>query len=318
MRILKQIFLLFKETLIGYTQSDGSLLAASLSYYTIFSLSPLLVLVVSIAGRFFSEDVVIQQLTYQVSVAVGPKAADAVSIVLEASRTTKSNVATSISLVLMVVFASMMFNKMKKAINLLWGTNTRPQQPIFSFIRTHVFSFLMVIVVILLLLSFMVVSTGLVSINHWLAFISPDSQPLLSGSNFGLTFIGFTLLFAIIFKILPDAIIQWQDVLMGAAFTSLLFTLGEYIIGFYLGRVSFRGAYGATSSVIILLAWLYYSMQIILFGAKFTQVAANRFGQKVQPIEPPKSIARVLQPHRKVVSPARLGPSPSEPRPHEE
>jgi membrane protein len=299
MRILRQIFLVFKETVIGYTQVGGSMLAAALSYYTIFSLSPLLVLAVSIAGRFFSEEAFIQQMTDQVGVAVGAKAAEALGIILEASRTNSSGVATSISLALMVVFASMMFNKMKKAINLLWGIATPPGQTVWVFFRTHMLSFTMVLVVIMLLLSFMVVSTTLVSVNHWLTMISPNAEPMLSRSNFGLTFFGFTVLFAIIFKILPDAKIHWQDVLMGAAFTSLLFTLGEYMIGFYLGRVSVRGAYGATSSVIIVLVWLYYSMQIILFGAKFTQVAANRFGQKVEPIQQAAAVVRVLQSRRK-------------------
>jgi membrane protein len=300
MRIAREIFALIKETVVGYVQAGGSMLAGALAYQTIFSLSPMLILAISISGMIFTEQAVIERLVSEVGQSVGPTAADAMARFLHASRASQNTgVATSISVVLMVVFASMLFTRLKKAINQMWGIATQPGQTYFLFLRTHLLSFVMVIVVVLLLLLFMVASTTLVSINHWLGANPTASQNSFDSSNFGLTFVGFTLLFAIIFKILPDATIAWSDVLLGAAFTSMLFTLGEYLIGYYLGRISLGSAYGATSSVILILAWVYYSMQIILFGAKFTQVVSNRYGQKVRPIEKSARVVRMLKPRRK-------------------
>ncbi len=283
---------LMKETFLSWQRDNGSMLAGALAYSMIFSFSPLLILATSVTGMVFSESAVIERLVMEVHHTVGPRAADALRVMLEAGRvSTHPGMYTSISLGLMVVFASMVFSRMKKAINVMWEITAQPGQGLLLFIRTHFLSFLMVMVATLMLLSFMVASTLVVSINQWLRLNTEDVEPLLNQADIGLTFVGFTLLFTIIFKTLPDAQTCWEDVLIGGAFTAFLFTFGELLIGIYLGRVSLRGVYGATSSLIIILAWLNYSMQILTFGAKFTLVYANRYGKKIIPT---KRAARVV------------------------
>jgi membrane protein len=283
-KFFRVLFSLLKETSIGWATNNGSMMAAALAYSMIFSMSPLLVLATSIAGMVFSEAAVTQRLELEVTHMVGPRAAQAVHIVLEAGRIPgHTGIYATVSGLLMLLFASLVFARMKKAINVMWGITAQPGQGTLLFVRTHFLSFVMVLVAVLLLVSFMVASTLVVSINQWLSINTTDIEPLLTQADIGLTFVGFTTLFTIIFKTLPDAQISWEDTIIGAAFTSLLLTIAEYLIGFYLSRVSLRGVYGAMSSVIIVLAWVYYSMQIILFGAKFTQVYANRYGKKVIP-----------------------------------
>ncbi|MFM8319519.1 MAG: YihY/virulence factor BrkB family protein [Chloroflexota bacterium] len=291
-RAARAIYRLFKDTTLGYVQCNGSMLAAALSYQMIFSLSPLLILVTSAAGMVFSEVSVIDRLVLEISHTVSPRAAQAVQSLLEAGQVSSSpGVYTTISLGLMLFFASMVFARMKKAINLMWEITSQPGQGMLLFVRTHTLSFLMVMVVVSLFLTFLVVSTTLVSINQWLSINTGVGEPFLARADIGLTYVGFTLLFAIIFKTLPDAQVAWDDTLIGAAFTSTLFTAGEFLIGIYLGRISLRGIYGAMGSLIIVLAWVFYSMQIVLYGAKFTQVYANRYGKKVVPS---KKAARVV------------------------
>jgi membrane protein len=275
---------LLKETFLSWQRDNGSMLAAALAYSMIFSLSPLLVLATSVAGIIFNESEVIERLVMEVHHTVGPRAGEALRVMLEAGRvSTHPGMYTSISVVLMLIFASLVFSRMKRAINVMWEITGQPGQGLLLFIRTHFLSFVMVMVTITMLLIFMVASTLVVSINQWLRLNAGDVEPLLTQADIGLTFVGFTTLFVIIFKTMPDAQTSWDDVLIGAAFTSVLFTIGEFLIGFYLSRVSLRGIYGATSSIIIVLAWVYYSMQIITFGAKFTLVYANRYGKKIIP-----------------------------------
>lgn len=275
---------LMKETYLGWVANNGSMMAAALAYSMIFSLSPMLVLATSVTGLVFSEAAVVQRLEQEVGHMVGPRAAQAVHILLESGRVPGyTGIYAVVSGGLMLLFASLVFARMKKAINVMWGITAQPGQGTLLFIRTHFWSFVMVLVAILLLISFMVASTLAVSLNQWLSINTSGIEPLLAQADVGLTFVGFTTLFTIIFKILPDAQISWDDAVIGSAFTSMLFTGAEFLIGLYISRVSLRGVYGALSSVIIVLAWVYYSMQIILFGAKFTQIYANRFGKRVIP-----------------------------------
>ena len=177
----------------------------------------------------------------------------------------------------------MVFVQLKNAINMLWGIAPHPKHGLIVTLRTHFLSFLMIFVVIVLLLALMVASTLLVSLNQFLQFLPPRLVEVLPEADFGMTFIGFMILFAIIFKALPDAKTAWQDVLIGAVATSLLFTLGGFLFGVYLGNVALFSVYGATGSVILILVWVNLSMNIILFGAKLTQVLANRYGSQVIP-----------------------------------
>lgn len=292
-KLLREVFEILQETYLGWLRSNATLLAAALSYYTIFSLTPLLVAAVSVSGLIFSESAVIQRLVQEIALMIGPSAAQAVEALLKNNHLVQRNgPAAIISSIVMLIGASMMFVQLKRAINILWGIAPHPQRSLFVTIRTHFLSFLMVFVVILMILGLMIVSTLLVSLNQMLAPAQSAFLSNLPRADFGLTVAGFTLLFAVIFKLLPDACTAWRDVLLGSATTSLLFTIGGFLLGLYLGNVNLYSVYGAVSSVFLLLVWVYYSMQIILFGAKLTQVLANRYGS---PIIPSKAAARILQ-----------------------
>lgn len=292
MKYVKEALSLFRETYMGWAQANSVLLAAALSFYTLLSLAPLLFIAVSVAGMVFSERAVTDMLLKEVSTVVSPQTANALRMILESRGFPRgSGLATSVGVIAMLLGASIVFVQLKNAINLLWGIAPHPKHGLFIRLRTHFLSFLMIFVVIVLLLALMVASTLLVSLNQFLKFLPPRLVESLPQADFGLTFIGFMALFAVIFKTLPDAKTAWQDVLVGAAATSLLFTLGGFLFGVYLGNVALFSAYGATGSVILILVWVNFSMNIILFGAKLTQVLANRYGSQVVPS---KRAARIL------------------------
>jgi membrane protein len=283
-RPVREIGSILRETLRGWSQAHGSILAAALSYYTIFSLAPLLLVAVSVAGLVFSEAAVTQQLVNEVNTVVSPEAAGALQSLLEYNLQARSSgVAAGIGVVGMLIGASLMFAQLKRAINILWGLAALPEKGLFVLMRTHFLSFVMVFVVILMLLGMMFANALLVSLNQRFAGLNMLLGGWWPDADFGLTFVGFALLIAVIFKTLPDACTAWRDVILGAAVTSLLFTVGGFLLGFYLGHVNLYNVYGAAGSIFLIMVWIYYSMQIILFGAKLTQVIANRYGSQIVP-----------------------------------
>jgi len=284
MKIARPIFILLRDTIQGFTEAKGTLLAAALAYYTIFSLAPLLYVAVSVAGVVFGEAAATGLLIEQISNLVGPEVAQTISRFLENIRSDPSiDLTTIVSIVIILVGASIMFVQLKRALNFIWGIEPQPGKGLILIVKTHLLSFTLVVGAGLLLLASMVFNTVLSLLSQAISFLPNGFSEILPQYNFGVNWAVFTLIFAIIYKLLPDARIAWRDVLMGAAFTSLLFTLGEFLIGFYLRRVNLGSAFGSASSIILVLVWIYYSMQIILFGAKFTQVFSNQFGQGVLP-----------------------------------
>lgn len=282
--ILRTILAMLNETYRGYYRAHGPLLAAALAYYTIFSLTPLLGIAIGVAGLIFNEAVVTDKLLDEISLFVNPSVAQAIEAWIANSYTLQQKaLATVFSAIVMLVAASFMFSSLKRSIDFIWGIAPPPDQGLLHTLRTQFLSFVMVLISGLLLLVFMVMSTLLVSLNHWLSFLPIETQELLPQADFGLMFIGFALLFAIIFKILPDAEVHWRDIWLGAAVTAVAFTIGSFLIGYYLGNFAFRGSFGIASSLFVILIWIFYSMQIILLGAKFTQAYANHFGRHVLP-----------------------------------
>jgi membrane protein len=278
------ILAMLNETYRGYYRANGPLLAAALAYYTIFSLTPLLGIAIGVAGLIFTEAAVTDKLVREISLFVSPDVAQ----VIEAWITNSNNLqqkalTTAFSAVVTLAAASIMFSSLKRSIDFMWGIAPPPSQGWLHTLRTHFLSFGMVLITGLLLLVFMVMSTLIISVNQWLSFLPIQTQELLPRADFGLMFVGFALLFAIIFKILPDAEVRWRDIWLGAAVTAVAFTVGSFLIGYYLGNFAFRGSFGIASSLFIILIWIFYSMQIILLGAKFTQAYANRFGGRILP-----------------------------------
>ena len=282
----KQVWRLLKQAFQEWNQDKASQLAAALAYYTLFSLAPLLILALAIASLFFDNGAVREQLMGQVESLMGGASADFVRTVLDnANRPGESSgwAASAISAVLLLVGATGVLTQLQLSLNTIWNLEARPGIGLIDQIRKRLLSLGMVIVIGFLLLVSLIASSVISGFSGYLNMLMPGLDALVQLLNFLLAFGLSTLLFAVMFKYLPDAIIAWRDVWFGAAATAILFSVGKYLIGLYLGNSSFGSSYGAAGSVIILLVWVFYSAQILFYGAELTQVYSRRFGSQIKP-----------------------------------
>jgi membrane protein len=281
-------FNLGKETIRQYLDDKAPQLGAALAYYTVFSLAPLILVLLAILGLVFRNDPAgaWQKITEQLSFFLDRSAIDVIQgIAQKASQPGKSILATIIGIALALFGASGVFGQLQDALNTIWGVEAKPGGGIWGFLRTRFLSFGMVGGVCFLLLVSMTVESLLKGVSHYLQTHIPGGFALAMAVYLLFDLAVVILLFGLIFKILPDAKIRWRDVWIGAAITALLFGLGKWALGLYLGSGSAASAYGAASSLITLLLWVYYSSQILLLGAEFTQVYADYFGSRVVPDE---------------------------------
>jgi len=282
MKLLQAIGSLFRETAAHWGRDRASILAAGLAYYAIFSLAPLLVIAIAVAGLVFGEAAAQDQIVDMISGSVGPEVAGTIQLIIKNAGQNNSGVwATALSVGLLLLGASGVFNQLKRALNTIWGIRPEPKNGVIALLKTRALSFSMVLLVGFLLLVSLASRTVMAALDAYLSEWSPQLAQI-SRLEFLVSLGMVTLLFAIIFKSLPDASITWRDVLLGAGVTALLFGFGEYLIGFYLSR-GVDSPYGAAGSLVVLLLWIYYSAQILLFGAEFTQVYANKYGSRVRP-----------------------------------
>jgi membrane protein len=261
-------------------------LAAALAYYTIFSLAPLLILVIAIASLFFDSVAVREQIMAQVQSLIGGNGAEFVSTVLDNANRPGGNsgwVASAISLGLLLVGATGVLTQLQISLNTVWNVEARPDMGLKNLVRKRLLSLGMILVIGFLLLVSLVVSSLISGFSGYLQTLAPGLDAFVQLINFVVSLGITTLLFGMIFKYMPDVIITWGDVWFGAIITALLFSLGRFLIGLYLGNSSFGSSYGAAGSVIILLLWVFFSAQILFFGAELTQVYARRFGSQIQP-----------------------------------
>ncbi len=282
---LKTIFTLLKETVDEWNKDKASRLAAALAYYTVFSLSPLLIIAIAIAGAIFGEEAARGEIVGQIQGLVGKDGAEFIQTAIEsaAKPTEGGGLASAISVVVLLFGASGVFVELQDALNTIWEVKPNPKAGAGTFIRTRFLSFSMVLGIGFLLLVSLLLTAGLSGVVAYLGNLFPIISSLLQVANFVLGFIVTTVLFGLIYKFLPDVKIAWSDVLIGAAITSLLFSIGRYGLGLYLGNSSFGSTYGAAGSLVIILAWVYYAAQILFFGAEFTQVYARRYGSQIVP-----------------------------------
>ena len=285
MRIkIKSTFKLLQEAFKEWQEDKVSLLAAALAYYTVFSITPLLVIAIAIAVAVIGQDTARVENYEQITQLVGSQGAQAIEMALaNADRPQFSSIASIISIVILLIGASGVFAQLQEALNTVWDVKTKPNGGIWEFIRKRLLSFGMVLVIGFLLLVSLVLSAILAGIGKLEIDILPGLAPAWQLFNSAISFGFVSLLFAFIYYYLPDVKIRWQDVWVGAIITALLFTMGKLLIGLYLGRGSLGSAYGAAGSLIVFLTWVFYSAQILLFGAEFTQVYARRYGRKIRP-----------------------------------
>jgi membrane protein len=274
---------LLKETLRDWWEDKALRLAAALAYYAVFSIAPLLVLTESVAGMIFGPEAVRGQLDDQLAGFVGEKSAETIqSMVRSATRKTEGAWAVFGGLTLLVA-AGGVFGQLKDALNTVWEVKPRPGRRIVGFIRDRFLSFTMVLGTGFLLLVSLIISTVLAVATRHLESVLPLTAVLWWLIHFIVSMGVVTMLFAMIFRYLPDVKIEWRDVWIGAVATALLFNLGKYLLGFYLGREALISAYGMAAAGILILLWVYYASLILLFGAEFTQVYARARGSKLAP-----------------------------------
>jgi Predicted membrane protein len=279
---------LLKITYSQWQRDQASLMAAALAYYTVFSLAPLSIIVIAIAGSVFGEQAAKGELVAQIQDVIGRDGAQLIQTAIEnASQLDPSQgpIPTLINIGVLLFGASVVFTQLQKSLNRIWELEVKPGNGIKHFLRKRLLSFSMVLVIAFLLLVSLVISTILVILGNYLRGLVPGFTYLWQVTNFFVSFGIVTLLFAMIFKILPDAKIAWRDVWMGAALTAVLFNIGKSLLGFYLGHTTFASAYGAAGSLVIILTWVFYSAQILFLGAEFTQVYVRKWGKEIIPAD---------------------------------
>jgi len=281
-------FSLLKQTFNEWLQDKAPQLGAALAYYTVFSLAPLVLVLLAIIGFVFRDDPAgaWSKMTQQMGYFLDPSAVQVVQdIAQKASQPGKSALATVIGIALALFGASAVFGQLQDALNTIWGVKAKPAQGIWGFLRSRFLSFAMVAGVCFLLLVSLAIEALLKGFSHYIQSVLPGGIVIALSVYLIFDFAVVVLLFALIFKSLPDVKIQWRDVWIGAVMTAILFGIGKWLLGFYLGSGAAASAYGAASSLITLLLWVYYSSQILLFGAEFTQVYAARAGREFEPDE---------------------------------
>jgi membrane protein len=283
---IRNAFSQLKQTFQEWLQDKAPQLGAALAYYTVFSLAPLVLVLLAIVGVIFRDDPAgtWDKITEQMGYFLDPSAVQVVqSIAQKASQSGKSTLATLIGVALAVFGASAVFGQLQDALNTIWGVKAKPGRGVWGFLRSRFLSFGMVAGICFLLLVSLAVEALLKAFSHYVQSVLPGGIVIALTIYVVFDFAVVVLLFAMIFKFLPDVEIQWRDVWIGAVITAILFGIGKWLLGFYLGSGAAGSAYGAASSLITLLLWVYYSSQILLFGAEFTQVYASRAGRRLKP-----------------------------------
>jgi membrane protein len=277
----RELWEIAKQAVSDWSDDYAPSMGAALAYYTIFSLAPLLVIVIAIAGLVFGEEAARGQIMVQLQGLMGADAARAIETLLEGAGSNKTGgaIATIVGFLTLLLGATTVFGELQNDLDRIWKAKPRDGSGIWNFLRTRLLSFGLILAIGFLLIVSLVVSAALAALGkYWSGLLGGGMEVLLHAIDFVLSFAVLTGLFAIIYKMLPRVPIAWRDVWTGAAFTSLLFGIGKLLIGLYIGKSGVASSYGAAGTVVLLLVWVYYSAQIFLLGAEFTKVYAQRRG----------------------------------------
>lgn len=276
-----------KQVLKGFSDHESTTMAASLAYYTIFSLPPLLVIVITIAGLFWGEQAVRQRVTGEIRGVVGDAGVEQIKTMMSAAaKKQRGTLATVIGVVVLLFGATGVVGQLQYALNRVWNVKPDPKAGgIWPFIHKRILSFAMILGVAFLLTVSLVLTTLLAAAGEQLQgwFSGNVSKPLLLALNFAVTLVVLAIVFAAMFRWLPDARTAWSSTLLGGTATAVLFIIGKFLLGLYLGRQD-PSAYGPAAALVLILVWVYYSSIIVLLGAEFTRAWAERRGRKVPPV----------------------------------
>jgi membrane protein len=282
-----------KSTIGQWIEDDPFELAAALSYYTLFSLAPLMIIVIAIAGFAFGREAAQNQIVETLQGMVGQESAKAIQDMIQnaSNESKKGFISTVIGIIALIFGAGGVVGQLQTSLNKIWGVTPKPGQGIGGFIRQRFVSFSMILAIGFLLLVSLAASAFLTGFTKWMGTLFGGTAILAHALDLFVSFFFVTALFAMIYKYLPDVRIEWRDVWVGAALTSFLFTIGKFLIGLYLGTSGVSSTFGAAGSLITILLWVYYSALIFFLGAEFTQVYASQYGSGVVPTENAQPIA---------------------------
>jgi membrane protein len=283
---MRGIWALMITTFSDWYEDRAPRLGAALAYYTVFALAPSLVIVIGVAGIVLGRDAAQGQILDQIRDLLGDEGAQAIAAMLKSSRNPKAgSMAIAFGLVTLVFGVWGVFGQLQDALNTIWGVTPKGGRGILGIIKDRFLSFTLVLGTGFLLLTSLAISAWLAMVETYFGHLLPLPGSALEAMNFAVSFGVITVLFALMFKLLPDVVIAWRDVWVGAAVTSLLFTFGKLLIGLYLGKSGVASAFGAASSLVVILVWVYYSAQILFLGAEFTKVWTRRRGGGFAPDE---------------------------------
>jgi membrane protein len=282
----KEIWKIIVATLMGFINDNGLKLSAALAYYTIFSIAPLLILIISLAGLVWGNDAATNRLYPQIAHYVGSQAALQIQAILKNLQLSgKSGTAVTIGAVTLLVGASSIFVEIQESLNIIWRVKAKPKRGWLKLIQNRFISFSLIVSLGFLLLASLLVNVIINSLSTWIEKFLPITDVLFKGVNLAITFIIISVLFGIIFKVLPDVKIRWKNVRSGAFFTAALFMAGQYAINMYIQYAAKSSAYGAAGSILVILVWIYYTAMILYIGAEFTQVYAEAIGCEIEPAD---------------------------------
>ena len=273
---------LLRAAAADWSDDNASRLAAALAYYTLLSIAPMLVLAVAITGLVYGEDAARGQIAGELSRTVGPQAANALQAIIESAKTPSSGViGTIVGVITLLVGASGVFTELQASLNQVWEVEPPPRGGVLAMMKERSFSLAMVLGVAFLLIVSLLRSAIVAALGHFVQGRMPGGEGLWSVFNVAFSFATSAARFAVIFRVIPDVRLRMRDVWVGAMVTAVLFNVGKFALGYYLGHSSMASAYGASGSIVALVVWVYYSAQILLFGAEFTQAYAQRDGKEI-------------------------------------
>lgn len=279
---IRDIWPLLRASAAGWNADNSMRLSAALAYYSVFSMAPVLIIAISVAGIIYGEDAARGRVAAQLQDLAGIRTAEAIqALLVSAAQRTASYSATIVGLAMLFFGASGVFMELKDALNTIWGVEIKPGNALVRIARGRVISLLAVLCVGLFFLMSLLVSAGLAAFGDVLRERVALPGFFWQATDLALSMGITTVLFAIIFKVLPNVILRWRDVLAGAICAAFLFTIGKFLIGFYLGKSGVASYYGAAGSAMVILIWVYYSACILFFGAEFTKAWVMRYGKGV-------------------------------------
>lgn len=281
---MKAIWTNLVEIFDKWSTDKAPKLGAALSYYTTFSLAPLLVIAIALAGFIFGADAAQGKIVYELQSLIGKEGALVVQTAIKKSSNFHTGVIASIlSIATLILTATAVLVELQDSLNIIWRVRTKPGRAIKEYLRSRLISFAMVLVIGFLLLVSLIISTAINALSNYVGTFFSIPIPVLQILNLFISLFVIFILFALIFKVLPDVELSWKDVRIGALVTTILFLIGRYLIGLYLGNSSISSTYGAAGSLAVLLVWIYYSAQILFLGAEFTYIYTNKWGSGTKP-----------------------------------